>query len=64
MCKDQLTYEKGEKMGILSKLANFLTIENSHAQQICKKNLEPIELEQEEKMMIFSNTYMDMINLN
>ena len=36
-------------MGILSKLAKFLSIENSHAQQICTKNLEPIDLEQEEE---------------
>jgi hypothetical protein len=35
-------------MGILSKLAGFLTIERSHAQQICTKDLEAIELKQEE----------------
>jgi holliday junction DNA helicase RuvB len=34
-------------MRILSKLVGFLSIERSHAQQICTKNLEPIDLEQE-----------------
>ena len=36
-------------MGILSKLANFLTIENFNVQQICTEKQEPTELEQEEE---------------
>jgi predicted ATPase with chaperone activity len=35
-------------MGILSKLANFLTLENSHAQQICAENQELTELKKNE----------------
>jgi holliday junction DNA helicase RuvB len=44
-------------MGILSKLAGFLTIERSHAQQICTKDLEAIELKQEENDDIFKYIY-------
>ena len=36
-------------MGILSKLVNFLSIENFNVQQICTEKQEPTELEQEEK---------------
>jgi holliday junction DNA helicase RuvB len=44
-------------MGILSKLATFLSIENSPAHKICTKNLEPTELEQEENDDIFKYIY-------
>lgn len=41
----------------LSKLAKFLSLENSHVQQICTKNLESIELEQEENDDFFKYIY-------
>ena len=45
-------------MIILSKLANFLTLNNKNAQQICPKNLEQRELEPEENDDdIFKNIY-------
>ena len=44
-------------MGILSKLANFLTLENSHAQQLCAENQELTELEQKENEDIFHYIY-------